>query len=65
MSEHGTASPDDLERALDADPVARDAWSALPPSHQREYLDWIDEAKRSETRRRRIGRTLEMLIERR
>jgi uncharacterized protein YdeI (YjbR/CyaY-like superfamily) len=30
-------------------------------SHRREYVDWIAEAKRPETRRRRIERTLERL----
>ena len=53
--------PDDLAAALESDPVALDSYSRLPPSHRREYMEWIDEAKRPETRRRRIEKTIRML----
>lgn len=33
----------------------------LPPSHQREYLKWIEEAKRADTRARRIAQTITRL----
>ena len=36
-------------------------FSNLPPSHQSEYLKWIDEAKKPETRRRRIMKMCVML----
>jgi uncharacterized protein YdeI (YjbR/CyaY-like superfamily) len=63
MSGEAPSVPDDLRAALDADPPAREAWDALPPSHRREYLDWILEAKRDDTRARRVDRTLAMLVE--
>lgn len=55
--------PSDLDGALRASRGASDAWEALPSSHRREYLDWIDEAKRRETRERRIAKTIEMLVQ--
>ena len=53
--------PADLLAALDGDPAARAAFDRLPPSHRREYAEWVDGAKRPETRLRRIARSLEML----
>ena len=34
-------------------------------AHQREYLNWIEEARRPETRKARIGQAMTMLTERR
>ena len=34
---------------------------AFPPSHKREYLQWITEAKREETRDRRIAEAVEWI----
>jgi hypothetical protein len=53
--------PEDLQAALDADAVARDAFDALSYSHRKEYADWIVEAKREDTRRRRVDKTLDRL----
>lgn len=54
----GTAAaprtPADLLRALRARPSALAAFRAFPPSHRREYVEWIVEAKRVETREKRI-----------
>lgn len=49
--------PHDLQRELQDDPEAAEAFAALPPSHRREYIDWILEAKRPETRTRRVEET--------
>lgn len=54
--------PADLQEALQARPAARRAFEALPPSHQREYLAWIDGAKKPETRARRIAQMLARLV---
>jgi uncharacterized protein YdeI (YjbR/CyaY-like superfamily) len=53
--------PPDLAAALEGCPPAGSAFAALPPSHKIEYLRWIDEARRPETRARRIASTLERL----
>jgi uncharacterized protein YdeI (YjbR/CyaY-like superfamily) len=49
--------PPDLSRALAAYPDATDNFSAFPPSSQRLILQWIADAKRPETRARRIEET--------
>jgi uncharacterized protein YdeI (YjbR/CyaY-like superfamily) len=53
--------PDDLADALRANPEAAAVFARLPPSHRREYLGWIDEARRPDTRARRIAGTVERL----
>jgi uncharacterized protein YdeI (YjbR/CyaY-like superfamily) len=50
--------PDDLRRALDAQPVARENWNAFPRSTRRALLEWIHAAKRPETRTRRVAETV-------
>ncbi len=52
--------PDDLAAALKK-AKARAAFDALSFSHRREYVTWIDEAKRADTRARRISQTVEGL----
>lgn len=53
--------PEDLVAAWD-DAAAR-AYDALAYSHRKEYVEWIGEAKREETRRRRIEKAAAMLRE--
>jgi Bacteriocin-protection, YdeI or OmpD-Associated/Domain of unknown function (DUF1905) len=53
--------PDDLAAALAVDTSAAAAFEGLSYSHQREYVEWIDEAKRAETRARRVSGTVERL----
>lgn len=47
--------PSDLLRALKAVPGAHARWKALSYSHQREYVEAIEGAKKAETRTRRIA----------
>ena len=42
---------------------AAKAFAAFPPSHQREYIEWINEARRDETRARRIAQAVEWIAE--
>ena len=51
--------PDDLRRALDAQPAGRENRNAFPRSTRRAILEWILAAKRPETRTRRIADTVE------
>ena len=53
--------PEDLTAALDGDEAVRVAFTGLSYSHQREYAEWITEAKRPETRARRVAQALERL----
>lgn len=51
--------PADLATALAADATVQERFSAMSYSHRREYVDWIKEAKRPETRLRRIAACVE------
>jgi uncharacterized protein YdeI (YjbR/CyaY-like superfamily) len=55
--------PDDLRAALDADPAARANWDAFPRSARRGILEWILQARRSETRQRRVAETARLAAE--
>jgi hypothetical protein len=53
--------PDELAQALSQDRVARTVYEGLSFTHRNEYARWVAEAKRPETRARRVEQTLEML----
>jgi uncharacterized protein YdeI (YjbR/CyaY-like superfamily) len=55
--------PPDLAAALKKNKAARATFEAFSPSHQREYIEWITEAKTDATRARRLGTTIEWLVE--
>jgi uncharacterized protein YdeI (YjbR/CyaY-like superfamily) len=55
--------PADPKAALALDPRARAGFEKMPPSHKREYIEWITEAKTAPTRERRLATTLEWLAE--
>jgi uncharacterized protein YdeI (YjbR/CyaY-like superfamily) len=59
------AVPADLaaELAKKKHAKAQKFFATLSPSHQREYIEWITEAKREETRAKRLATTLEWLGE--
>ena len=54
--------PPDLAGALARNAIARAAWEALSFSHKREHAQAILEARKPETRARRIEKTLETLV---
>lgn len=56
--------PRDLERAINASKDARAGWAMLPASHRREHVKHVIEAKKPETRARRIAATVAALVER-
>jgi len=56
--------PEDLAEALARSDAARAAFDGLSFSHRREHVEAINEAKRPETRARRVERTIQALIER-
>ena len=64
---HEPKSPAELHpefaAALKANPKAREALEGFPPSAQRDYLDWIAEAKQDSTRTKRIATAIEWLGE--
>ena len=55
--------PDDLSTALKKNKRALAAFQRFPPSHKREYIEWITEAKRDETRTKRLTQAIEWIAE--
>ncbi|MBU3674168.1 MAG: hypothetical protein FGM34_03820 [Solirubrobacteraceae bacterium] len=55
--------PSDLREALLGDAVALDAWRDITPLARNEFICWVEDAKKPETRERRIRRTREELEE--
>lgn len=56
-------APADLTRALAANVDAKRHFDAFPPGQRREYIEWLTEAKRPETREKRLAQTIEWLAE--
>lgn len=56
-------TPADLLAALKKNKAAQATFDAFPPSCKREYIEWIVEAKREETRQKRLAQTIEWLAE--
>ena len=63
MSDEQTGIPAELSKALSENEAAGRILEALPASHRNEYLRWIGEAKRAETRRRRATKAAEMMVD--
>lgn len=55
--------PAEFAAALGRNRKAAKAFDNLSPSHRREYIEWIAEAKREETRQKRIATALEWIAE--
>ena len=56
-------APADLAAALAANPRAKTTFDAFPPSGKREYIEWLTEAKRGETRARRLAQAIEWMAQ--
>jgi uncharacterized protein DUF1905/bacteriocin resistance YdeI/OmpD-like protein len=55
--------PADLAAALGRDPTAGPAFEKLSYTHRKEFVRWVEEAKKPATRERRVAKTLVMLKE--
>ena len=53
--------PAELQQAFKTEKEAKASFEKLSYTHQREYVNWINEAKRAETRQNRIAKTIETL----
>ena len=61
VEERVVAVPAELKRAFKSDKDAKSAFEKLSYTHKKEYVTWINEAKKDETRQSRIVKTIEML----
>ena len=55
--------PAELKRAFKSDKAAKSAFEKLSYSHQKEYVKWIEEAKKAETHARRVEQAVQLLRE--
>ena len=55
--------PDDLTTSLRANKKAFAAFEKFSPSHKREYVEWITEAKTEATRSRRLATAIQWMAE--
>jgi len=55
--------PSDLEGCLKKDETTWKHWENFSSTHKKEYVEWIIDAKKDETRKRRIAQALEMIRE--
>ena len=55
--------PEDLGKALEGNAAARATYDDFPPSAKRDYLEWLIEAKRPETRAKRLAQAVEWMAE--
>lgn len=55
--------PDDLGAALAANGAAQAQWDAFSPGKRRDYIEWVVEAKRDDTRAKRIATTIAQVAE--
>ncbi|HEY7115513.1 MAG TPA: YdeI/OmpD-associated family protein [Tepidisphaeraceae bacterium] len=56
-----SALPPDIEMRLKDDPRAWSCFQQLAPSHRRQYLMWIESAKRQETKEKRLRQAIERI----
>jgi uncharacterized protein YdeI (YjbR/CyaY-like superfamily) len=57
------ATPDYFTAALKKNAKARNTFEDFSPSHRREYIEWVTEAKREETRKERLEKSIKWLSE--
>jgi uncharacterized protein YdeI (YjbR/CyaY-like superfamily) len=56
-------APEDLLKALGANPKAVETFDGFSPSARREYVEWVTDAKQAATRERRIAQAVEWIAE--
>jgi len=56
-------TPGYITEFLKQDTEAFEIYQKLPPSHQSEYIRWIEEAKQEKTKIRRIEKMISMLLD--
>ena len=62
---HGTVheAGEDFQAAVQSDPKTFALWGKLTPLGRNEFICWVEDAKQLATRRRRIERSCEGLLE--
>ncbi|MFA6307708.1 MAG: YdeI/OmpD-associated family protein [Patescibacteria group bacterium] len=55
--------PADLQKAIISQPKVKTLWEDITSLARNEFICWVEDAKKEETRARRIRRTCEELLE--
>lgn|SRR5690606_18197650 len=55
--------PKDMQKELDKNPKAKEIFEKLAYSYKKEYVRWINDAKKEETRISRLGKLNQMILE--
>lgn len=55
--------PDDLKKTLTSSKKVTELWEDITPLARNEFICWVEDAKKDETRKRRIRRTKEELLD--
>lgn len=55
--------PEDLQSAFDNNPLALDNYFNFSPSYRKSYLYWLNQAKREDTRKKRIEEIIKLCIQ--
>lgn len=55
--------PDDVKILLDENQKAKELYEKMSYTHRKEYIRWIEEAKKEETRERRKIKMIEMILD--
>lgn len=55
--------PEDVQELLNRNPNAKEFYDSMSYTHKKEYIRWVEEAKKEETRERRKIKMIEMLLE--
>ena len=56
-------TPEDLRNALELNHEAKNKYEKLAPSRKKQFLYWIESARRIETRTKRINSTIQLILE--
>jgi hypothetical protein len=55
------AVPEDFQQAMDNNPTVKEIFDKFSYTHKKEYVEWIEGAKRQETRESRINKAVEQI----
>jgi len=55
--------PKDMQKELDKNPKAKEIFEKLAYSYKKEYVRWINDAKKEETRISRLGKLNQMILD--
>jgi hypothetical protein len=61
-TEYKVEVPDELQECFDFEPEAFDFFNSLPKSHREYFIKWINQAKTTETRAKRIVNTVNAML---